>query len=76
MLDRQADEIWKGMDEETRSAYGEEAFRKAYEALKDHGVSSPNFFRQKPSALACELGGGNPGKWYRGVVRVRIRQFI
>lgn len=44
MLDRQADEIWKGMDEETRSAYGEEAFRKAYEALKDHGVSSPNFF--------------------------------
>lgn len=39
MLDRQADEIWKGMDEETRSAYGEEAFRKAYEALKDHGES-------------------------------------
>ncbi|XP_042889687.1 D-beta-hydroxybutyrate dehydrogenase, mitochondrial-like [Penaeus japonicus] len=37
MLDRQADECWKGMDEETRSAYGEELFRKAYEALKDHG---------------------------------------
>lgn len=64
MLDRQADEIWKSMDEETKSAYGEEAFRKSYEAFKDHGVSFKqfSFFKQMIHALVCKFGGGNPGK--------------
>lgn len=33
----QADECWEGLSEEIRSAYGEEAFRKAYEGYMNHG---------------------------------------